>query len=38
MKEMGKQRARNLEVINEQEILSYWFPPGIHEANAETYR
>jgi hypothetical protein len=22
----------------EQEILSYWFPPGIHEADAGTYR
>jgi len=26
------------EVLDEQEILSYWFPPGIHEADAETYR
>jgi uncharacterized protein (DUF924 family) len=25
-------------VSAEQEILSYWFPPGIHEADAETYR
>ncbi len=21
-----------------EEVLSYWFPPGIHEADAETYR
>jgi uncharacterized protein (DUF924 family) len=26
------------EVLDEQEILSYWFPSGIHDADAETYR
>jgi uncharacterized protein (DUF924 family) len=26
------------EALDEQEILSYWFPPGIHEADAEAYR
>jgi uncharacterized protein (DUF924 family) len=26
------------EALDKQEILSYWFPPGIHEADAETYR
>jgi uncharacterized protein (DUF924 family) len=25
-------------VLDQQEILSYWFPPGIHEADAGTYR
>jgi uncharacterized protein (DUF924 family) len=24
--------------MDEQEVLSYWFPPGIHDADAETYR
>jgi uncharacterized protein (DUF924 family) len=27
-----------LEVQDGQEVLSYWFPPGIHHADAETYR
>ena len=36
MKETSERPAR--EVPDEQEILSYWFPPGIHEADAETYR
>ena len=36
MKETSNRPAR--EVSAEQEILSYWFPPGIHEADAETYR
>jgi len=27
-----------LPVPDEQEVLSYWFPPGIHHADAETYR
>lgn len=36
MKETSNRPAR--EVIDEQEVLSYWFPPGIHEADAETYR
>jgi ornithine cyclodeaminase/alanine dehydrogenase-like protein (mu-crystallin family)/uncharacterized protein (DUF924 family) len=35
---MNDQRAPNLEALDEQEILSYWFPPGIHNADAETYR
>lgn len=26
------------EAPDEEEILSYWFPPGIHEADAGTYR
>lgn len=26
------------EELDEQEILSYWFPSGIHDADAETYR
>jgi uncharacterized protein (DUF924 family) len=26
------------EALDEQKILSYWFPPGIHEADAEAYR
>lgn len=26
------------EAPDERETLSYWFPPGIHEADAETYR
>ena len=36
MKKTRNRPAR--EVPDEQEILSYWFPPGIHEAGAETYR
>ena len=26
------------EVPDDQEVLSYWFPPGIHDADAETYQ
>jgi len=26
------------EVPDEQEVLSYWFPSGIHDADADTYR
>lgn len=36
MKEQRNRPAR--EASDEQEVLSYWFPPGIHEAGAETYR
>ena len=36
MKETSNRPAR--EVPDEQEILPYWFPPGIYEADAETYR
>ena len=35
VKETRNHPAR--EVADEQEIMSYWFPPGIHEADAETY-
>jgi uncharacterized protein (DUF924 family) len=36
VKETSSRSAR--EVLDEQEVLSYWFPPGIHDADAETYR
>src|SRR3712207_1802837 len=36
MKEINNRPARG--VPNEHEVLSYWFPPGIHDAGAETYR
>lgn len=35
MKESSDRLTR--EVLDPQEILSYWFPPGIHEADAETH-
>lgn len=36
MEETRNRPAR--EVLDIQEILLYWFPPGIHEADLETYR
>ena len=36
MKETRSRPVR--EAPDEQAILSYWFPPGIHEADSETYR
>ncbi len=36
MKRTRNRSAR--EVPDEREVLSYWFPPGIHEADAGTYR
>jgi uncharacterized protein (DUF924 family) len=34
----GTRNRSTREVLDQQEILSYWFPPGIHEADAGTYR
>lgn len=36
MKETRDRAA--LRVPGEQEVLSYWFPPSIHHADAETYQ
>ena len=34
----GTRNRSAREVLEEQEVLSSWFPPGIHDADAETYR